>query len=52
MAAKPAKKPAAKQASVKPKSDAVSKARGPIAAAKPPAKAAKVPAKKSAGKNG
>jgi DNA topoisomerase-1 len=52
VAAKPAKKPAAKQASVKPKSDAVSKARGPIAAAKPPAKAAKVPAKKSAGKNG
>jgi DNA topoisomerase-1 len=51
-AAKPAKKAAAKKAAAKPKSDAVSKARGTVAAAKPPAKAAKAPAKKSAGKNG
>jgi len=48
-AKKPAKKAAAKPASAKPKSDAVSKARGPVAAAKPPATTAKPPAKKSAG---
>ncbi|HEY7844501.1 MAG TPA: type I DNA topoisomerase [Bradyrhizobium sp.] len=53
-APKPAKKPAAKKAAAKPKSDAVSKARAPVAAdaktsaAKPTA--AKSPAKKSAGK--
>jgi DNA topoisomerase-1 len=48
-AKKAAKKAAAKPASAKPKSDAVSKARGPVAAAKPPATTAKAPAKKSAG---
>jgi DNA topoisomerase-1 len=53
-AAKPAKKAAVKKAAPKSKSDAVSKARAPVAssaktsAAKPPA--AKTPAKKSAGK--
>jgi DNA topoisomerase-1 len=52
-APKPAKKAAAKKAAAKPKTDAVSKARAPVAsaaktsAAKP---AAKTPAKKSAGK--
>ncbi|MGN6410762.1 MAG: type I DNA topoisomerase [Nitrobacter sp.] len=48
---KPAKK-AAKKAAAKPasaKSDAASKARGPVATAKPPAKTAKPPVKKSAG---
>jgi DNA topoisomerase-1 len=54
--AKPAKKAAAKKAAAKPKSDAASKARGPVTAAKTSlvktsaAKAAKPVAKKSAGK--
>jgi DNA topoisomerase-1 len=53
-APKPAKKAAAKKAAAKPKSEAVSKARAPVASAaktsaKPPA-APKTPAKKSAGK--
>ncbi len=51
---KPAKKAAAKKAAAKPKSEAVSKARAPVASAaktsaKPPA-SPKTPAKKSAGK--
>jgi DNA topoisomerase-1 len=54
-AAKPAKKAAVKKATAKPKSDAVSKARAPVApaaktSAAKPAPAAKAPAKKSAGK--
>jgi DNA topoisomerase-1 len=49
--AKPAKKATSKQASAKLKSEAVSKARGSIAAAKPLVNV-KAPAKKSAGKNG
>jgi DNA topoisomerase-1 len=49
-AAKPAKTTATKKAATKPKAEAVSKARGTVAAAKTPAQVA--PAKKSAGKNG
>ena len=52
---KPAKKAAVKKAASKPKSEAVSKARAPVApaaktSAAKPAPAAKAPAKKSAGK--
>jgi DNA topoisomerase-1 len=55
VAAKPAKKAAVKKAAAKPKSDAASKARAPVApaaktSAAKPAPAAKAPAKKSAGK--
>jgi DNA topoisomerase-1 len=54
-APKPAKKPAVKKAAAKPKSEAVSKARAPVASAAKtsvakPAAAPKTPAKKSAGK--
>jgi DNA topoisomerase-1 len=54
-APKPAKKAAVKKAASKPKSDAVSKARAPVAStaktsAAKPSPAAKAPAKKSAGK--
>jgi DNA topoisomerase-1 len=53
-AKKPAKKATSKQAPAKPKSEAVSKARGSIAAAKPPPNPVNTAAKtkKSAGKNG